>query len=131
MYAAKWLAEPSLILIANKDRLAELPTALFSVGMIDVKRAGKMKIEHDEWVEKAFFDEGVGLNVVSTGLFNGVYERRNLPWTMRILDRIVGLAPQGDYRDWEAIDRWADETAHIIRQSIGNFESEVQDTTEC
>ena len=37
--------------------------------------------------------------------FTGYFERANLPWYLRILDRLVPNS-QGDHRDWEAIKSW-------------------------
>ena len=51
MYAGRWLPEPVLLLITNRGRITDIPIALFSVGMIDVKHPGKLREEHDAWVE--------------------------------------------------------------------------------
>ena len=32
MYAARWLPEPAVLLIANRERISDMPIALFSVG---------------------------------------------------------------------------------------------------
>ena len=69
IYAEQWLPEPTLILYTHRERVASIPTALFSVGMIDVKHPGKLREEHDAWIEKAFKHEDIRLNIVSTGTF--------------------------------------------------------------
>ena len=114
MYAGTWLPDPSLLLVVNKEHVATLPIALFSVGMIDVKHPGKLRHEHDAWIEKAFIDEGIELNVVATGVFNGSYTLRNLPWWMRLIESIMRITPRGDHRDWQLIERWADESAQAM-----------------
>ena len=104
-----------------------MPVALFSVGMIDVKHPGKLREEHDAWMAKAFEDEDVQLNIVSTATFKGVYQRRNLPLYLRIIDTILRITPTGDYRDWDEIERWGDEVAATLR---GVLESDHFERTE-
>ena len=127
LYAGQWLAEPTLLLVVNKERLTATPVALFSVGMIDVKHPGKLREEHDAWMAKAFEEEDVQLNIVSTATFKGVYQRRNLPLYLRIIDTILRITPTGDYRDWDEIERWGDEVAATL---MGVLESAPFDGTE-
>ena len=127
MYAARWLPEPALLLITNRERIANIPIALFSVGMIDVKHPGKLREEHDAWVEKAFKDENVQLNIVSNITFTGAYSRSNLPFYLRIIDAILRVTPNGDYRRWDEIESWGDEVAATIRSEL---ESAASDDAE-
>ena len=124
MYAARWLPEPALLLITNRERIANIPIALFSVGMIDVKHSGKLREEHDAWVEKAFKDENVQLNIVSNITFTGAYSRSNLPFYLRIIDAILRVTPNGDYRRWDEIESWGDEVAAIIRSELESVASD-------
>ncbi len=118
MYAARWLIEPAALLIANRERMGDIPIALFSVGMTDVKHPGKLREEHDAWVVKAFSQENLQLNIVSTGTFTGVYSRSNLPFYLRIIDAILRITPNGDYRRWDEIKSWGDETGTILRNVL-------------
>ena len=127
MYAAKWLPDPALLLIANRERIGNMPIALFSVGMIGVKHPGKLREEHDAWTAMAFEQEEVKLNIVSNATFNGAYLRRNLPWFLRIFDVVLRITPTGDYREWDEIERWGDEVAATLK---GVFESDAIDETE-
>lgn len=131
MYAGTWLPDPGLLLVVNKERVARLPVALFSVGMIDVKHPGKLREEHNAWVGKAFFDEGVELNIIATGLFNGSYSPRNLPWWMRIVEGILRVTPRGDHRDWQRIGRWADETAQAMISVLEEPDAEELELSKC
>lgn len=124
MYAARWLPEPALLLITNRERIANIPIALFSVGMIDVKHSGKLREEHDAWVEKAFKDENVQLNIVSNITFTGAYSRSNLPFYLRIIDAILRVTPNGDYRRWDEIESWGDEVAATIRSELESVASD-------
>ena len=131
MYAGTWTRDPAIMLVANRDRVEHLPIALFSVGMTDVKHPGRLQQEHDAWIEKAFVGEGLKLNVESSGVFNGVFWRRNLPWWMRFIDAIMRVTPQGDYRQWDVIESWADETAIALRKAIDDSQSEDDGPSEC
>lgn len=124
MYAARWLPEPALLLITNRERIAGIPIALFSVGMIDVKHPGKLREEHDAWVEKAFNQENVQLNVISNATFTGAYSRSNLPFYLRIIDAILRVTPNGDYRRWDEIESWGDEVAATIRSELESVASD-------
>lgn len=118
MYAASWLPEPTLLLITNRERIINIPIALFSVGMIDVKHPGKLREEHDAWVEKAFRDGNVQLNIISNATFTGAYSRSNLPFYLRIIDAILRVTPNGDYRQWDEIESWSDEVASTLSSEI-------------
>ncbi|MXX93014.1 MAG: hypothetical protein F4Y63_06125 [Chloroflexi bacterium] len=131
MYAARWLPEPALLLIANRERITNIPIALFSVGMIDVKHPGKLREEHDAWVEKAFNQEDVQLSVVSTATFKGAYSRRNLPFYLRIIDAILRVTPNGDYRQWDEIESWGDELASTLRSELEAPASDELEQTSC
>ena len=121
IYAGQWLADPTLFLVANREHAQSIPIALFSVGMIDVKHPGKLCQEHDAWIDKAFTQEGINLNIITNATFNGAYHRRNFPLWMRIVDSILRITPQGDFRQWHEIERWADETAETLSRTIENI----------
>ncbi len=131
MYAGTWVSDPAIMLVGNRDRVEHLPIALFSVGMIDVKHAGQLQQEHDAWIEKAFVGEGMHLNVVSSGVFNGAFWRSNLPWWMRFIDAVMRVTPQGDHRQWDVIESWADETSNALRNAIDDSQSEDDGPSEC
>ena len=131
MYAARWLSEPALLLITNRGRITNTPIALFSVGMIDVKHPGKLREEHDAWVEKAFNQEDVKLSVVSTATFKGAYSRRNLPFYLRIIDAVLRVTPNGDYREWDEIESWGDELPSRLRSQLEAAASDELEQTSC
>ncbi len=131
MYANQWLAEPTLILAVNHQRIPSIPVALFSIGMIDVKHPGKLREEHDAWIEKAFGQEQINLNIVASATFKGAYWRRNFPLWMRIIDSILRITPQGDYRQWDDIEQWADETAETIKRTIEGTADDATEQSAC
>ncbi len=132
MYAARWLPEPAMLIITNLERIADIPIALFSVGMIDVKHPGKLRDEHDAWLDKAFNQENVQLNIVSNATFTGAYSRSNLPFYLGIIDAILRVTPNGDYRQWDEIESWSDETAATLRNVLEtNAERDQTERSSC
>ena len=131
IYGGKWLADPTLLLVVNHERLRSIPIVLFSVGMIDVKHPGKLRELHDAWVDEAFAREGINLNIIASVTFDGAYWRRNLPLWMRFVDSIIRFGPQGDYRQWARIETWADETAQALRRIIEDTDDTIDASPEC
>ena len=129
MYAGKWLPEPALMIVVNRERIQYTPIALFSVGMIDIKHPGKLRDEHDAWIDETFIQEDVTLNIVASATFNGEYWRRNFPVWMRIIDSIVRITPEGDFRNWGEIDTWADETADTFKSILVASQSDDTEPT--
>ena len=117
------------MIVVNRERIQSTPLALFSVGMIDVKHPGKLQDEHDAWIDKAFIQEDVTLNIVASATFNGAYWRRNFPVWMRIIDSIVRITPEGDFRNWEQIETWADETADTFKSILVASQSDDTEPT--
>ena len=131
IYARQWLAEPTLILVANHERIRNIPIALFSVGMIDIKHHGRLRKEHDAWIERVFAQEEINMNIISSNTFNGAYHRQNFPLWMRIVDSILRITPHGDYRQWNEIERWANDTAEIIKRKIENTDPKHAEQSTC
>lgn len=104
-YGRKWLPAASVFVVGNRDRLSQLPVALFTVGSLGVKNPKSALREH-EAIVSTLRELAPGLNPVSTALFHGSFNRKNLPFWLRILDWMAGT-PQGDHRDWDAIRGWA------------------------
>ncbi len=109
MYGDRWMKDPTLLLVANHERLGTKPLALFSVGLADVSHPDGLRDQHDDRTAKAFSNAEVRLRPIAEATFNGVFWRSNLPWLVRIVDAILRRIPEGDHRDWGAIDAWADE----------------------
>lgn len=103
-YGRKWLPAASVFVVGNRDRLAQLPVALFTTGTLGVKNPKSALKEHESIVA-TLRELSPGLNPVSTALFHGLFTRSNLPLCLRVLDWMAGT-PQGDHRDWDAIRSW-------------------------
>ena len=90
------------------ERMNGKPVALFSVGTLMLKNPKRGQAEHTEFIGSlAEMARGpVGLNVVADAVFSGYFDRANLPWWLRIVDRFVPTQ-QGDHRNWPEIQAWA------------------------
>ena len=108
LYGGTWLSSAGIFAAIMAERINGKPVALFSVGTLILKNPKRGRGEHTEFIEALvdFTRSSVGLNVVSDALFPGYFDRANLPWMLRIVDRFVPT-PQGDHRNWPEIQQWA------------------------
>lgn len=98
--AKEWLAH-------NADALTDTPCALFTACLTladDPAKADEVRAYTDALIAET------GISPVDVGGFAGW----NKPETFSFVERTVlkmMKAPQGDFRDWDAIEGWADTTA--------------------
>jgi menaquinone-dependent protoporphyrinogen oxidase len=85
----------------NAESLAERPVWLFSSGPLGVD------VEDDEPQPRQLLEmEGI-VGSVEHRLFFGMLDRSKLGFAERMIVKAV-KAPDGDFRDWDAIRSWAD-----------------------
>ncbi|MYW62624.1 flavodoxin [Streptomyces sp. SID8379] len=105
VYDRTWPAPALRFLRNHSEALATRPTWAFSVGVpARLQGAWKDFADRESAVVLARFAD-----VFRPGgheMFAGVLAREHLPWRRRWLFRAAG-GRYGDFRDWEAIDRWA------------------------
>lgn len=99
------MSDAAMFTAIMAKRIGSKPVALFSVGTLGVNNPYAGHAEHTAFVER-IGSVAPGLNVISDTDFTGYFERGNLPWYLRIVDRFVPN-PQGDHRDWATIKEWA------------------------
>ena len=104
MYGGTWMSDAAMFTAIMAERIGGKPVALFSIGTLGVKNPDAGHAEHNSFVER-IGSVAPSLNVIGHTDFTGYFERANLQWYLRILDRFV-LNPQGDHRDWAAIKEW-------------------------
>lgn len=115
-----WLPEAALFVTAQRRALAHLPVWLFSVGMVAALRPifrGMAKQEGDSVLAEF---EGT-ISARGHQLFSGVAEASHFTSKQRLAYKLFG-ARFGDFRDWDAIDLWADEIRadlHTLRSEPG------------
>ena len=108
MYGGVWLSSAGMFVAVMSERMKGKPVALFSVGTLVLKNPERGQAEHREFIEKLVevTRSQVGLNVVADAVLSGYFDRSNLPWWLRVIDRIAPT-PQGDHRNWPEIQAWA------------------------
>lgn len=116
-YMYHWLGEATEFVERNRDLLAARPTWLFSSGPVGEERLDK---DGRDLLEVSVPKEFPRLRalVLPRGerVFFGALDPDAKP--IGIAERLMSLAPaarralpRGDFRDWPAIDAWADEIA--------------------
>lgn len=108
LYGGTWLSNAGLFAVTMAERMKGRPVALFSVGTLTLKSSELGQAEHREFIDSLveLTGDSVKLNVVADAVFAGYFDRTNLPWLLRIVDRFTPT-PQGDHRNWPEIRAWA------------------------
>ncbi len=119
-YMFHWLKDATKFVQRNRALLAGRPTWLFSsgpVGTDTVDKEGRDLLEVS--VPKEFPDLHDAIHPRGEKVFFGAWDPAAKP--IGFAERIVTLMPAakmalpaGDFRDWEAIDAWADEIAREL-----------------
>jgi menaquinone-dependent protoporphyrinogen oxidase len=99
IYYGSWLKEATEWVHRNQAILAQRPVWLFSVGplgtdFMDTEQQPK---------EKAEFRETIGPR--DERIFFGVLDLSRLSFAERMMAKAI-RAPEGDFRNWEAIETW-------------------------
>lgn len=107
VYAGRWLAAAREFVETNAVALTSVPVWLFSSGPV-----GDPPKPEEDPVDAAKVVELTGAR--GHEVFPGRLERAALGFPDRAI--VAALrAPQGDFRDWEAVGRWAAEIASAVR----------------
>jgi menaquinone-dependent protoporphyrinogen oxidase len=110
--AGRWLGTMNKFLRRFRDELMEKPLAIFTVCLEARTHEGSRRVlsEHLPRLMKPF----AGLHPVATEAFGGVLDFDKYNFAIKTIMRRVmaneGLPTAGlsDFRDWEAINAWAD-----------------------
>ena len=105
IYYGSWMKEATEWVHRNQAVLARLPVWLFSVGPLGTE----VKDAEQQPKEMAEFQQAIGPR--EQRVFFGALDHQRLSFAERMVVKAV-RAPEGDFRDWEAIDAWA---ANIAR----------------
>jgi menaquinone-dependent protoporphyrinogen oxidase len=100
IYYGSWLKEATQFVHHHHQELNSLPLWLFSVGPLgtDVKDAEEQPKELAEFRQTLSFREH--------RLFFGALDHNQLSFAERMVVKAV-RAPEGDFRDWKAVEDWA------------------------
>jgi menaquinone-dependent protoporphyrinogen oxidase len=105
--AHSWHARANRWVAKNADMLGHMPVWFFTVGAAMIERpenAAETRSATDKLISKT------GVSPRDIGVFAGWNEPTRFNAVERLVMRIA-RAPQGDHRDWNAIDGWADAVA--------------------
>ncbi len=101
--AGKWLATATRFVETHQPTLSQIPTAYFTCCMT-------LYEETEENRSKAlgYMDPVRGMvTPVAVGAFGGKLDYSKLSFLDGMMMKVVGGAPEGDFRPWEAIRAWA------------------------
>ena len=109
VYAGRWMEEARRFAQRHHEQLRGRPVWLFSSGPIGVPLAPAE--------ESADALKLVGeLTARGHQTFAGRIDPSALGWVERTITRMV-KAPDGDFRDWEAVRSWADDIARALART--------------
>jgi menaquinone-dependent protoporphyrinogen oxidase len=104
VYAGRWTPEATEFVGRHHAVLASRPVWLFSSGPI-----GAMATKHEPVEPKGIGALRRAINPRDHRVFFGAWDRSKLDGSkLRFVERMVAKRlPQGDFRNWEAIETWA------------------------
>ena len=110
LYQGGWLPEATAFVRKNATALSRIPTWLFSVGPL----ASDVKDDEEQPIELAEFRDKIGES--HHVVFHGALNHSKLDRSDRMTMKAAG-APEGDYRNWDAIAAWVDGIASSARKT--------------
>jgi menaquinone-dependent protoporphyrinogen oxidase len=110
VYAGSWIKEATSFAERHAEELRNVPVWLFSSGPL-----GEQVVD-DEEQPRQLADLREQLAPSGHRIFFGALDRSKLSFPERMIVKAV-KAPEGDFRDWEAIAAWADEIADELEAS--------------
>jgi menaquinone-dependent protoporphyrinogen oxidase len=112
VYMGHWLKPAKSFVEAHADELSRRPTWLFSSGPI---AGDPSTAEPQDSVDGDSLAEAVHAH--DHKVFAGKLDKSRLNWCERVAVRCA-RARDGDYRDWHAIDGWANAIAQELRPRL-------------
>ena len=100
IYYGSWLKEATEWVHRNQAILSQHPVWLFSVGPLGTE----VKDTEQQPKEMAEFQQVIGPR--EQRIFFGALDHNRLSFAERVMVKAV-RAPEGDFRDWQAIEAWA------------------------
>ena len=107
IYYGSWSKEATAWVHRNQAALAGRPVWLFSVGPLGTE----VKDDEQQPKELAEFQEAIRPR--DQRIFFGALDHSQLSFTERMMAKAV-RAPEGDFRDWQAIEAWAESIAQDL-----------------
>ena len=110
IYMGKWMSEAVDFLKKNKDILRQVPVAYFLVCMTLSQPTKKNRAEALSCMDP-ILKAVPEIKPVAIGTFAGALDYNNLSWLNKKILKSKGT-PEGDFRDWKAIQAWARESVY-------------------
>jgi menaquinone-dependent protoporphyrinogen oxidase len=107
IYVGSWMKEATEFAERHADALRRVPTWLFSSGPLGVE------VHDEEEQPRQLGDLTDALHPRGHRIFFGALDRHKLGFGERMMVKAV-KAPEGDFRDWDAIASWTDEIAESL-----------------
>jgi menaquinone-dependent protoporphyrinogen oxidase len=107
VYAGSWMKEAVEFVHRFAEALAERPVWLFSSGPLGTD------VEDEEEQPRQLEELGGIVGPIEHRMFFGALDRSKLGFGERMMVKAV-KAPEGDFRDWDAIREWADAIAREL-----------------
>ena len=107
VYVGSWMKEAVEFVHRFAEELAERPVWLFSSGPLGED------VEDEEEQPRQLAEMGGIIGPVDHRMFFGALDRSKLGFGERMMVKAV-KAPEGDFRDWDAIRDWADGIAREL-----------------
>lgn len=107
VYAGSWMKEAAEFADAHAEALAGMPLWLFSSGPLGTE------VQDEEEQPRQLAKLTETLRPRGHRMFFGAIDRSALGFGERMIMKAV-KAPDGDFRDWNAIGGWADEIAREL-----------------
>lgn len=113
VHAGHWLDQATRFVYRHQDELRAMPVWLFSSGPI-----GDRAVRSQQPDPKEVATFRVLLAPRGVEVFAGAYDRETADFShMGLGEKLAGrLMPEGDWRNWDAIDRWTDEIAAALQR---------------
>ena len=102
VYSGEWLDDVKAFVKSNASMLGSLPTAIFAVSL----RMKDGDPDLEEAQQGVFDAEKRIIAPVDVKIFAGALEYDKLSPIVALQAKTKGL-PEGDFRDWEAVEAWA------------------------
>jgi menaquinone-dependent protoporphyrinogen oxidase len=109
VYTGSWMKEATEFAEANAEILSSLPLWLFSSGPLGTE------VDDEEEQPRQLAELRERLQPRAHRMFFGALDRSKLGFGERMMVKAV-KAPDGDFRDWNAISAWADEIARELAE---------------
>lgn len=116
VYAGHWLKEATAFVHGHRSVLATRPVWLFSSGPVGQVATKVEPVDPADVHELSTAVHAKDHRIFSGALDRGAIDRSDLGFAERFVAK--RFVPEGDFRDWPAIDAWADEIANELDATV-------------